>query len=122
MIYFVTGQRELFEFPDAKYKYISVEESFKILEHLLIVGLDTETTGTEIWQGKLLTLQLGNKENQVVIDCLTVDVKSIKTILKSGRLFIIHNAKFDLRCCIRNILCQKCLDIISEKILFLDSS
>ena len=25
MIYFVTGQRELFEFPDAKYKCISVE-------------------------------------------------------------------------------------------------
>ena len=56
MIYFVTGERKLFEFPEAKYKCISVEESFNILEPLQIVGLDTETTGTEIWQGMLLTL------------------------------------------------------------------
>ena len=40
MIYFVAGQRELFEFPDAKYKCISVEESLKILEPLRVVGLD----------------------------------------------------------------------------------
>lgn len=92
MIYFVTGQRELFEFPDAKYKCISVEESLKILEPLRVVGLDTETTGTEIWQGRLLTLQLGNKENQVVIDCMTIDVKQYKDYLESDRLFIIHNA------------------------------
>ena len=92
MIYFVTGERKLFEFPEAKYKCISVEESFNILEPLQIVGLDTETTGTEIWQGMLLTLQLGNRENQVVIDCLTVDVKKYKDYLESDRLFIIHNA------------------------------
>ena len=97
MIYFVTGRRELFEFPDVKYKCISVEESLRILEPIQVVGLDTETTGTEIWQGKLLTLQLGNKENQVVIDCMTTDVKQYKDYLESDRLFIIHNAKFDLR-------------------------
>lgn len=121
MIYFVTGQRELFEFPDAKYKCISVEESLKILEHLLIVGLDTETTGTEIWQGKLLTLQLGNKENQVVIDCLTIDVKKYKDYLESDRLFIIHNAKFDLRWLYKeHIVVRNVYDTyLAEKILFL---
>lgn len=121
MIYFVTGQRELFEFPDAKYKCISVEESLKILEPLLVVGLDTETTGTEIWQGKLLTLQLGNKENQVVIDCMTIDVKQYKDYLESDRLFIIHNAKFDLRWLYKeHIVVRNVYDTyLAEKILFL---
>lgn len=121
MIYFITGQRELFEFPDAKYKCISVEESLKILEPLRVVGLDTETTGTEIWQGRLLTLQLGNKENQVVIDCMTIDVKQYKDYLESDRLFIIHNAKFDLRWLYKeHIVVRNVYDTyLAEKILFL---
>lgn len=121
VIYFVTGQRELFEFPNAKYKCISVEESLKILEPLQVVGLDTETTGTEIWQGKLLTLQLGNKENQVVIDCMTTDVKQYKDYLESDRLFIIHNAKFDLRWLYKeHIVVRNVYDTyLAEKILFL---
>lgn len=121
MIYFVTGERKLFEFPEAKYKCISAEESFNILEPLQIVGLDTETTGTEIWQGRLLTLQLGNRENQVVIDCLTVDVKKYKDYLESDRLFIIHNAKFDLRWLYKeHIVVRNVYDTyLAEKILFL---
>lgn len=121
MIYFVTGERKLFEFPEAKYKCISVEESFNILEPLQIVGLDTETTGTEIWQGMLLTLQLGNRENQVVIDCLTVDAKKYKDYLESDRLFIIHNAKFDLRWLYKEyIVVRNVYDTyLAEKILFL---
>ena len=121
MIYFVTGQRELFEFPGTKYKYISVEESLKILEPLQVVGLDTETTGIEIWRGKLLTLQLGNKENQVVIDCITIDVKQYKDYLESDRLFIIHNAKFDLRWLYKeHIVVRNVYDTyLAEKILFL---
>lgn len=98
MIYYVTGQRELFGwYSGAKYKCITVEESFEVLNPLSIVGLDTETTGTEIWTGRLLLLQLGNKENQVVIDCTTIDINQYKDYLESNRLFIIHNAKFDLR-------------------------
>lgn len=121
MIYFVTGERKLFEFPEAKYKCISAEESFNILEPLQIVGLDTETTGTEIWQGRLLTLQLGNRENQVVIDCLTIDVKKYKDYLESDRLFIIHNAKFDLRWLYKeHIVVRNVYDTyLAEKILFL---
>ena len=121
MIYFVTGQRGLFEFPDAKYKCISVEESLRILEPLRVVGLDTETTGTEIWQGMMLTLQLGNKENQVVIDCMTINVKQYKDYLESNRLFIIHNAKFDLRWLYKeHIVVRNVYDTyLAEKILYL---
>lgn len=122
MIYYVTGQRELFGgYSGAKYKCITVEESFEVLNPLSIVGLDTETTGTEIWTGRLLLLQLGNKENQVVIDCTTVDINQYKDYLESNRLFIIHNAKFDLRWLYKeHIVVRNVYDTyLGEKILFL---
>lgn len=121
MIYYVTGQRELFEYSDAKYKCITVEESFEVLNPLRIVGLDTETTGTEIWTGRLLLLQLGNKKNKVVIDCTTVNINQYKGYLESDRLFIIHNAKFDLRWLYKeHIVVRNVYDTyLGEKILFL---
>lgn len=122
MIYYVTGQRELFGgYSSAKYKCITVEESFEVLNPLSIVGLDTETTGTEIWTGRLLLLQLGNKEDQVVIDCTTVDINQYKDYLESNRLFIIHNAKFDLRWLYKeHIVIRNVYDTyLGEKILFL---
>ena len=72
MIYLVTNQRTLFE--SEIYKVISVEESLRLLNPLTIVGLDTETQGFSPFLKKLLLLQLGNKDFQVVIDCTTVDV------------------------------------------------
>lgn len=122
MIYYVTGQRKLFGgYSGAKYKCITVEESFEVLNPLSIVGLDTETTGTEIWTGRLLLLQLGNKEDQVVIDCTTVDINQYKDYLESNRLFIIHNAKFDLRWLYKeHIIIRNVYDTyLGEKILFL---
>ena len=72
MIYLVTGQRALFE--SEVYKVISVEESLKLLNPLTIVGLDTETQGFSPFLKKLLLLQLGNRDFQIVIDCTTIDV------------------------------------------------
>lgn len=122
MIYYVTRQRELFGwYSGAKYKCITVEETFEVLNPLSIVGLDTETIGTEIWTGRLLLLQLGNKENQVVIDCTTIDINQYKDYLESNRLFIIHNAKFDLRWLYKeHIVVRNVYDTyLGEKILFL---
>ena len=95
MIYLVTGQRALFE--SETYKVISVEESLRLLNPLTIVGLDTETQGFSPFLKKLLLLQLGNKDFQVVIDCTTVDVTLYKEYLESDRLFIGWNLKFDVK-------------------------
>ena len=95
MIYLVTNQRTLFE--SEIYKVISVEESLRLLNSLTIVGLDTETQGFSPFLKKLLLLQLGNKDFQVVIDCTTVDVTLYKEYLESDRLFIGWNLKFDVK-------------------------
>lgn len=95
MIYLVTAQKQLFS--NDVYKIISVEESLKLLDTLTIVGLDTETEGFSPFLKKLLMLQLGNRDFQVVIDCTTIDVKLYKEYLESDRLFIGWNLKFDVK-------------------------
>ena len=94
-IFLVTNQRQLFE--NDVYKIVSVEESLRLLDPLTIVGLDTETEGFSPFLKKLLLLQLGNRDFQVVIDCTTIDIKLYKEYLESDRLFIGWNLKFDVK-------------------------
>lgn len=94
-IYLVTGQRQLFD--NDTYTIIGVEESLELLSPLTVVGLDTETEGFSPFLKKLLMLQLGNRDFQVVIDCTTVNVGLYKEYLESDRLFIGWNLKFDVK-------------------------
>lgn len=95
MIYLVTNQKTLFE--NENYKVIGVEESLRLLDPLTIVGLDTETQGFSPFLKKLLLLQLGNRDFQVVIDCTTIDITLYKEYLESDRLFLGWNLKFDVK-------------------------
>lgn len=121
MIYYVTNQTPLLELPDLKYKYISVEDSLKILEPLKVVGLDTETEGFSPFLKKLLLLQLGNKDFQVVIDCVTVDPQLYKKYLESSRLFVGWNLKFDIKFLFyHNIIPRNLYDgYLAEKMIWL---
>lgn len=94
MIYLVTNK----ELPKSStYETINVKDSLEILKPLENVGLDTETKGFSPYLKPLLSLQLGCYDFQVVIDCLTVDVKEYKNFIESGRLMMGWNLKFDLK-------------------------
>ncbi len=96
MIYLVTNQLELF----SEFTIISLEEALVKLNEIKIVGSDTETTGFDRFTKKLLLLQLGNKDFQVVIDLSSYNHKLPQSIIDyfhSDRLFIFQNAKFDLQ-------------------------
>lgn len=95
MIYLVTKNQELF--TNNLYQIVSIEESIRLLNSLDIIGVDTETSGLDCWQDKLLLLQMGNYDNQVVVDCRTVDPIVYKELLESNKLFLFWNAKFDLK-------------------------
>ena len=119
MIYFVTNKTELFE--NDIYKCISVKESLSLLKELNVVGLDTETEGFDPYTKKLLSLQLGNRDFQVVIDASTVDIRLYKEYLESNRTFLGWNLKFDLRFLFRQgIYPKKVYDgYLAEKLLWL---
>lgn len=119
MIYLVSRERFLFKSPDIK--EISVEESLRLLEPLKIVGLDTETTGLDPYTKELKLVQMGCKEFQVVIDTVTIDILEYKQYLESDRLFLLWNAKFDLKWFYKyGIIINRVYDgFLAEKLLYL---
>jgi DNA polymerase I len=95
MIYLVTNNQELFN--NDSYIIISKEEAYVKLVNESIIELDTETTGFDPHTCNLLTQQFGTENDQFVIDNKTINPLYFKSILESDKLFILQNAKFDLR-------------------------
>ena len=121
MIYLVTKVKALFK--SSKYECISIERSKKIINSMKkIRGLDTETMGLNPHTKALLTVQIGTKENQVVIDCTTINIWEYKNLLEdSNILYILANAKFDIQFFFKhNIILSKVWDVmLAEKIRYL---
>lgn len=95
MIYYVTKASELYK--SNRYTIISPEESLKLLHPLKYVGTDTETEGLDCHSKKLLSIQFGCRDFQVVIDCTTINPIIYKDYLESERIFLLWNANFDLK-------------------------
>jgi len=95
MVYLVTTNRELFS--SDTYTIITKEQAFSEIEKCDVIQLDTETTGLDPHTCKILTQQFGTENDQFVIDNNTIDPTYFKPILESDRLFILQNAKFDLK-------------------------
>jgi len=96
MKYLISNQQSLFQ--SNLYQKISFDEAKKALEQLKVVEVDTETSGLNVFTKKLLCYQLGNKENQYVFDQSSYSIELFKDFFESDdRLFIFHNACFDLK-------------------------
>lgn len=97
MIYLVSHNKSLFKID--KYIEATIEQAMSVLLPLKLCQLDTETKGLDCHTKALLTIQLGNKDNQVVIDWTTLTPREkqiVKNYLESDRLFLGWNLMFDL--------------------------
>ena len=97
MIYLVSHNKSLFQTD--KYIEATMEQAMSVLLPLKLCQLDSETKGLECHTKALLTIQLGNKDNQVVIDWTTLtrsEKQVVKNYLESDRLFLGWNLMFDL--------------------------
>lgn len=97
MIYLVSHNKSLFQTD--KYIEATMEQAMSVLLPLKICQLDTETKGLDCHTKALLTIQLGNRDNQVVIDWTTLtrrEKQVVKNYLESDRLFLGWNLMFDL--------------------------
>lgn len=119
MIYLVTNNSSLVS--NNTYKVIGVEESLELLSPLKYVGLDTETSGLDPWTKDLKLVQFGNFNNQIVIDCSTIDILNYKEYLESDRVFIGWNLKFDLKFLFKYKIVPKNVydGYLAEKLLWL---
>ncbi len=93
MIYLVTDQLRIF--PN-EINVITIQRSLELLDELDSLAVDTETTGLDCHINKLLLLQMGNKDIQVVIDLTSVSIEHYRTLLEEKDL-LLQNAKFDLK-------------------------
>ncbi|WP_415989737.1 DNA polymerase [Intestinibacter bartlettii] len=76
-----------------------MKQAMSVLLPLKLCQLDSETKGLDCHTKALLTIQLGNKDNQVVIDWTTLTPREkqiVKNYLESDRLFLGWNLMFDL--------------------------
>lgn len=97
MIYLVSHNKNLFQTD--KYVEVTMKQAMSVLLPLKLCQLDTETKGLDCHTKALLTIQLGNKDNQVVIDWTTLTPREkqiVKNYLESDRLFLGWNLMFDL--------------------------
>lgn len=60
------------------------------------VGVDTETTGFDPYTNSLYCIQLGDNNQQFVVDLSSFNILELKELL-STKFLILQNAKFDLR-------------------------
>ena len=100
MIYLVTNQTSLYS--SNSYTYINVEEAINLLSAgFSELGIDTETQGLDCYTKKLLLLQIGNQDFQIVFDIESFGYripKDLVTFLNTYKgIYILQNAKFDLK-------------------------
>ena len=120
MIYLVSKNRSLFE--SDKYTIISPEEAIEMLSKESVLGADTETQGLDPYTKKILTIQLGTEDFQIVWDCLTYDIRLLKPILENPNIKTIWwNALFDLKFLYhQRILPENVYDgFLAEKLMYL---
>lgn len=122
MVYLVSRSRKLFN--TEKYQEIDFEEAIKVINPLKQVQFDTETQGLDAHSKALLTIQLGNKDNQVVFDWTTLTKEEkfkLKEYLESDRLLIGWNLMFDIGFLYKQDIWPKNLwdGMIAEKLLWL---
>ena len=95
MIYFI-GQIPLFNDPSIV--NTSLERCINYCKGKQILGLDTETSGLFNFESKIIMLQIGDLENQFVIDTRTIDITPLKSILEDISIVkVLHNASFDYK-------------------------
>lgn len=93
MIYFI-GEDSLLN--NELYTPSTVEECIAYFSDKKSIAVDTETKGRNPYTKRILSLQLGDPDNQWVIDCRTTDIRQFKELLESKKL-LLHNAKFDYK-------------------------
>lgn len=93
MRYLISAQQQL---PSPNYQTCTVQESLDYLNSLDEIAVDTETLGFDPYTCALISIQLGDRNNQYFIDTGTINIQQYKTLLET-KLLVMQNGKFDLR-------------------------
>jgi DNA polymerase-1 len=117
MIYTIGCWDRLFE--DEEYKESTVENCLNYFSNHKSIQLDTETKGKDPHSKALLSLQLGDSDNQWVIDVRKINILDFKKLIED-KIIIGHNLKFDYKFLKHaGITLNKCYDtMLTECVLY----
>jgi len=97
MIYLVTTDKEHYQFDESSdIKFAEPQDLLDYISDKAQLSVDTETTGLDCHTDSLICLQIGDYENQYIVDCQKVKIKLFQEDLES-KILIMQNAKFDLK-------------------------
>jgi len=119
MIYLVSNNTSFLN----DFEYISLSDSIEKLKDLDEIGNDTETTGLSCHTKSLLSIQLGNKDFQIIYDIASYNgiiPKELKEFMNNyNGIWILQNAKFDLQFFYKqNVILKRVYDtMLAEYIL-----
>ena len=76
-----------------------------------VLGVDTETEGFDFTCKKMIMFQIGDANNQYIIDTRFISIEQLRNILENKNIIkIFHNAKFDYK------FIKKWSDITCERV------
>ena len=104
-----------------RYQKATIDDVLEYCSTKKILGVDTETEGFDFTCKKMIMFQIGNEENQFIIDTRIVSIEPLRSILESRDIVkIFHNAKFDYKFIKRwaDIECEGIYDtFLTERVL-----
>ena len=84
--------------PKTEFAQCNIEDVARYCETKKVLGVDTETEGFDFTCKKMIMFQIGDEENQFIIDTRFISLEPIRHILESKNIIkILHNAKFDYK-------------------------
>ena len=117
MIKFIGNQTQF----NNKVELCTIQECVDYCSSKAILGVDTETEGFDFTCKKMIMFQIGDAQEQFVIDTRHVSIEPLREVLESHQITkIFHNAKFDYKFIRRwaGIECQNIYDTyLTEKVL-----
>ena len=84
--------------PRTEFAQCNIEDVVKYCETKTILGVDTETEGFDFTCKKMIMFQIGDEDNQFIIDTRFISIEPLRQVLESKNIIkIFHNAKFDYK-------------------------
>lgn len=94
MIYLVSCQQVI---PNDEIQQITASQAHRLLEKAPYLQVDCETTGLNHVDDRVLLVQVGTPEHQVLWNVKDEMYTTLKWILEDKRIKILHNASFDYK-------------------------
>jgi len=84
--------------PKTEFAQCDIQDVVDYCKSKSVLGVDTETEGFDFTCKKMIMFQIGDEENQFIIDTRIISIEPLREILENKNIIkIFHNAKFDYK-------------------------